>query len=97
MKTDKPKDQYVLDYIIGGGAVFYQAAPRHPSGFKVLSAAQSGSNTSDAGEPGRAESGAASQALFGATRMRAASEGSLPQTGRAAPEPSGAVGAAREG
>ena len=74
-----------------------QATPRRPFAFQVLPAAQSGSEASGDGELGQAESGTASQALDGARRKRAASEGSLPPTGRAALAPSGAVGTAREG
>ena len=80
-----------------GGAIFYWSASLPPSDFQVLPAAQSGRDTSDAGEPGRADSGAAIQALAGARRKWAASEGSLPPTGRAYPAPSVNVGESREG
>ena len=52
---------------------------------------------SGAGDPDCEESGVASQALVGAFRRWAASEGSLPTTGQAPLAPIGVGGAAREG
>ena len=65
--------------------------------FQVIPAVKSGSETPGAGAPERTESGAASQALAGARRRRAVSEGSLLPTGQAPLAPIGAGGAAREG
>ena len=67
------------------------------STLQVLPAAQSGREASGAEEQGWSDSEAVSQALDGALRRREASEGSLPPTGRTAPEPRGAGGEARKG
>ena len=68
-------------------------SPHH--NFKLLLAAHLWSKTPGARAPGRAESGASSQALAGARQRRAVSEGSLPPTGRELTAPSGSGGAAR--
>ena len=83
LNNEESRDQDFWGRDHRGGAVFYLAAPLPPSAFQVLPAVQLGSNASGAREPGRAESGAASQALAGSRRRRVASEGSLPPTGRA--------------
>ena len=54
-----------------------------PDDFQVLPLGQLGSKIPGAGAPGRAELGAASQALDGSRRRRVISEGSLPLMGRA--------------
>ena len=56
-----------------------------------------GINASGAGDTGRADSGPASQALFGVYWRQAVSEGSLLPTGWVAPAPSGDRGVTREG
>ena len=71
--------------------------PPPPHDFQVLPVAHSVRDTPGAGAPGQAESGAASQALDGACRRQAVSEGSLTPTRQASPGPSGSRGAEQEG
>ena len=80
-----------------GGAVFHKETPRPPPHyFPVLPAAQSGRYTPGAKATGRVESRGGSQALVGACLRRAVSEGLLPPTGQAPPEPSVTGGSKRE-
>ena len=94
---DKPYDQEFRGWDHRGAPSSTGLPPAPPSDFQVLRAAESGSETSGAGDTGRSESGAASQELAEACRRRAAGEGFLPLMGRAAPASSRDEGAAREG
>ena len=97
LKTEELRDQDLWGRDHWGAPSSTGTPPAPHPDFQVLPAAQSRSETSGSGAPGRAESGAASQALAGARWVRAASEGSLPPTRQASPAPSKARGAAREG